>query len=210
VFWIIVAGVVLALVWRWSSHRWSLPCPSWLVPSPSRLARALDNPRLARLLFVDRTLDRIGLRSGQRVLEIGPGPGRLLIPAARRVQPDGEVVGLDIQSSMIARLQAGAKEAGVTNLVGIVGDAATTSPTGLFDVVILATALGEIPNRDATLRRCFDSLKPGGVLSITEMVPDPHFVSQSAVRRFAERAGFQHQRTEGSWLSFTANFNKPR
>ncbi len=35
------------------------------------------------------TLDRMGLQPGQRVLEVGPGPGRLLIPAARRVLPAG-------------------------------------------------------------------------------------------------------------------------
>jgi ubiquinone/menaquinone biosynthesis C-methylase UbiE len=119
-------------------------------------------------------------------LEIGPGPGRLLIPAAQRVQPHDDVVGLDIQPAMIARLQETAEAVGVTNLVGFVGDAATTSPPGEFDVVILATALGEIPNRDAALRRCFNAFKPGGVLSVTEMLPDPHFVSRRTVRRLAE------------------------
>lgn len=198
----IVSLALAALVWRWSSRRWSLPCPSWL-------AWGLENPRFARLLLVDRTLDRIGIRSGQRVLEIGPGPGRLLVPAAQRVKPDGEVVGLDIQPAMIARLQARAEAAGVNNLIAMVGDAATTSPAGQFDVVVLATALGEIPNRDAALRRCFEALKPGGVLSITEMVPDPHFVPRRTVVRVAEQAGFRHQRTQGSSWSYTANFQKP-
>ena len=201
-FWAVVAVVLAALAWRWSSRRWSLPCPSLV-------AGGWNNPRFARLLLVERTLDRIGIRPGQRVLEIGPGPGRLLIPVAQRVHPQGAVVGLDIQPAMIARLQAGASAAGVTNLVGLIGDAATTSPPGTFDVVILATALGEIPNRDAALRRCFDALTPGGVLSVTEMLPDPHFVRLKTVRRLAERAGFEHQHTEGSWLSFTANFTKP-
>ncbi len=31
-------------------------------------------------------------------MEIGADPGRLLIPAARRVMPGGEVVGIDIDS----------------------------------------------------------------------------------------------------------------
>ena len=199
----VIAVTLLALAWRWSSRRWSVPCPPWL-------AWGFENPRLARLLFVTRTLDRIGVRSGLRVLEIGPGPGRLLVPAAQRVQPDGEVVGLDIQPAMIDRLRARAQASGVSNLVGIVGDAATATPPGQFDVVFLATALGEIPNRTEALRRCFDALRPGGVLSITEMLPDPHFVGQGTVRRLAEQAGFRHLRTQGWWLSFTANFEKPR
>jgi hypothetical protein len=47
------------------------------------------------------------------------------------------------------------------------------------------------------------------VLSITEMLPDPHFVPKRMVRELAEHAGFQHQATHGSALYFTANFVKP-
>jgi len=48
------------------------------------------------LLGTYTTLDRIGLQPGQRILEIGAGNGRLLIPAAMRILPGGEAVGLDI------------------------------------------------------------------------------------------------------------------
>lgn len=157
----------------------------------------------------EKTLDRIGLRRGQRVLELGPGPGRLLIPAARRVEPEGEVVGLDIQPQMIDRLRSRAAEAGVKNLTGIVGDAATTVGPGEFDVVFLALTLGEIPDREAALRRSFEALRVGGILSVTEMFPDPHFVPRRTVHRLAERAGFRHVATHGSWPFFTANFVKP-
>jgi ubiquinone/menaquinone biosynthesis C-methylase UbiE len=199
-----VAGVVaIALMWRWLSLHRPLPCPSWL-------ASAIYQPGLARLYRVPTTLERIGVQPGQRVLEIGPGPGRLLIPIARHIGPMGEAVGLDIQPAMIDRLRANATVAGVSNLSAVVGDAATMSLPGDFDTVYLAMALGEIPDRDGTLQRCFRALKPGGVLSITEMLPDPHFVTQRTVCHLAEQVGFRHQRTIGSWLSFTANFEKPR
>jgi SAM-dependent methyltransferase len=98
---VIALSVTLTLMfvgWRWASRIWSLPCPSLV-------GWALESPLYGRFTGTEETLERIGLRPGQRVLEIGPGPGRLLIPAAGRVLPDGEVVGIDIQPGMIERLQ---------------------------------------------------------------------------------------------------------
>ncbi len=159
------------------------------------------------VLGTQTTLDRIGLRPGQRVLEIGPGPGRLLIPAGRRVLPDGEVIGLDIQPGMLERLRTRAVRDGVSNLTAVLGDA--TQPhfrPASFDVIYFCTALGEIPDCPATLRRCYEALRPGGRLSITEIFPDPHFQSRSTVRQLAEAAGFRPQTVKGPWYFFTANF----
>jgi len=132
-----------------------------------------------------------------------------LIPAAQRVRPHGQAVGLDIQAGMIRRLRDNAARTGTDNLIGVVGDVATMSLPGPFDIIFIALALGEIPDRVGTLRRCLQLLRPGGVLSITEMLPDPHFVPKRTARELAEHAGFQHLATHGSPLSFTANFVRP-
>lgn len=198
----LLALVVINLIWRWSSRRRSLPCPTWL-------AGGLESPWSDWLLGTQTTLDRIGLQPGQRVLEIGPGPGRLLIPAAQRVLPRGEVVGLDIQPGMIDRLKAQAAQADVSNLTTILGDATQPHfPPASFDVVYLCTVLGEIPDREAALRQCYAALRPGGRLSITEIFPDPHYQSRTAVQRLAEAAGFRLQEVQGPWYFFTANFAK--
>jgi ubiquinone/menaquinone biosynthesis C-methylase UbiE len=202
----IVLGVVglfvaIALAWRWASRVWSLPCPSvtaWMV----------DNPITERRTRT--TLDRLGLRPGQRILEIGPGPGRLLIPAALRVLPGGEAVGIDVQPGMIERLKAKAEKAGVTNLTPILGDAARPHVAeASFDLVFLCTALGEIPDRAAALAQCYRALKPGGILSVSEIFGDPHYQRRSVVQRLAEAAGFRLQSIQGGWWMFTANFVKP-
>jgi ubiquinone/menaquinone biosynthesis C-methylase UbiE len=194
--------VVISLAWRWASRKWSLPFP-WF------LAWTLDNPIHQRFSGKRTTLERLGLRPGQKVLEIGPGPGRLLIPAAQRVLPGGAAVGIDIQPRMIERLTARAKQAGVTNLTAVLGDAARPhAPEGSFDLVFLCTALGEIPDRAAALAQAYRALKPGGVLSITEMAGDPHYQSRSTVKRLAEAAGFRLQSIQGGWWFFTANFIK--
>lgn len=197
-----VVGLMLFVGWRWASRVWSLPCPSLF-------AWALESSLYGRFTRTEKTLDRIGLKPGQRVLEIGPGPGRLLIPAARRVLPGGEVVGIDIQPGMIRRLEERARQAKITNLTAILGDA--TQPLVLetsFDVAFLVTTLGEIRDRSATLVQCFRALKPGGILSITEMLPDPHYQSQATVKRLAEAAGFRLQSMEQEMGLYTANFVK--
>jgi ubiquinone/menaquinone biosynthesis C-methylase UbiE len=204
--WILIAllafAVVLSLGWRWASRVWSLPCPTLL-------AWTLESGLSDRIAGTTVTLERIGLRPGQRVLEIGPGPGRLLIPAARRVLPGGEVVGIDIQPGMIDRLQRRAKAADVTNLTAILGDATQSLVTeASFDVVFLVTVLGEIPDRAAALAQCFLALKPGGVLSITELFTDPHYQRRSTVKRLGESAGFRLASIHGGWWRYTANFVK--
>ena len=143
-------------------------------------------------------------------MEIGPGPGRLLLPAAHRILPGGEAVGIEIQPGMIERLKLRADKAGVTNLTAILGDATQALvPEAAFDLVFLCTALGEIPDRTAVLSQCYRALTPGGLLSITEKFGDPHYQSRSTVKRLAEDAGFRPQSIDGRWWFFTANFVKP-
>jgi ubiquinone/menaquinone biosynthesis C-methylase UbiE len=200
---VLVALVALGLGWRWASRKWSLPCPA-------ALAWSLENPIAQRFNGTRVTLDRLGLRAGQKILEIGAGPGRLLIPAAERVAPGGEAVGLDIQPAMLKRLEANARARGVTNVTAILGDAAGCHvPEESFDVVFLSAALGEIPDRPAALAQCFRALKPGGILSITEMFGDPHYQSRATAKRLAETAGFHLQSIAGGWWLYTATFIKP-
>jgi ubiquinone/menaquinone biosynthesis C-methylase UbiE len=162
--------------------------------------------------LVPPSLDRLELRPGLRVLDVGCGPGRLSIPVARAVGPDGEVVALDVQPGMLSRLEQRVARAGVLNLNihARLGDitADSVSPNS-FDRALLVTVLGEIPNREAALRSIFNALKPGGVLSITEIFPDPHYQTRKTVRRLAEAAGFRLRRLHGGVLSFTMNFEKP-
>ena len=198
----LVGLIAVNLWWRGESRRRSMPCPTWM-------SGLVEGPLMDRVLGTKTTLDRIGLRSGQRVLEVGPGPGRLLIPAAQRVLPGGEVVGLDIQPGMIERLKARAAKAGVSNLTPILGDATQSHfPPESFDVIYFCTVLGEIPDREAALQQCYAALKPGGLLSITEIFPDPHYQSRATVRWLAESAGFRQQVLQGPWYFFTANFAK--
>jgi cyclopropane fatty-acyl-phospholipid synthase-like methyltransferase len=197
---ILLAG----FVWRFASRRHELPCPVWL-----RWLVEMDNP-FTETNRADVILRHLELQPGMRVLDIGCGPGRLTIPAARQVGPQGEVVAIDLQPGMLRRAQEKAQAAGLNNIQFFqmgVGDGKLE--TGLADRALLVTVLGEIPDRGAALREVFAVLKPGGILSVTEIIFDPHFQSRETVLRLAGAAGFREKAFFGNRIAFTLNLEKP-
>ena len=181
----------------------STPCPHWLAP-------LLENPYMNAVAGSGVILERARVQPGMAVLDVGAGPGRLSVPAALRVGPMGRVVAFDIQSEMLARLHQAKTAAGVTNLETVLGEAGQGSlPSGPFDRVLLVTVLGEIADQRGALAEIFKRLKPGGLLSVTEVLPDPHYQSRTRVRRLAEGAGFEVADVQGSWYAFTMNLRKP-
>lgn len=194
-----------AAAWRQASRARRLPCPAWM-------GRILENPYSDRLAGASLLLARAGVVHGMRVLDAGCGTGRVSIAAAERVGASGEVVALDVQPAMLERVRCRAMARGATNvrtLAASVEAAAALCGEGVFDRVLLVTVLGEIPDREGALRALHAVLRPGGLLSVTEFLPDPHFQPRGAVRRMAEAAGFQAGESYGGALAFTSNFHKP-
>ena len=200
-----VLGVttVFVLGIRLLSRHQSTPCPPWLAP-------LLENPYMNAVAGGALILQRARVQPGMAVLDVGAGPGRLSVPAAKRVGPAGRVVAFDVQPAMLQRLDEAKAAAGVTNLHAVLGDAGKGSlPQGPFDRVLLVTVLGEIMDQEAALGEIFKLLKPGGLLSVTEVLPDPHYQSRRRVRRLAETAGFEVTEVLGPWYAFTMNLRKP-
>ena len=68
-------------------------------------------------------MDALGLKPGERVVDVGCGPGTTAIELASRVAPSGEVVGVDISPAMVAAAARRAAAAGATNARFVVADA---------------------------------------------------------------------------------------
>jgi ubiquinone/menaquinone biosynthesis C-methylase UbiE len=189
---LIIAG---GLVWRYAG--WV--CPSWLVP-------LLENPYVEAVAGASLLLQRAGVKPGMRVLDAGCGPGRVTIPAARTVGNDGSVTALDVQPQMLDRLRERLASQSIENVTPVLaglGEGKLASEE--FDVAFLVTVLGEVPDKLAALREIRTALRPAGVLSITEVLPDPHYQSLARVRELARGAGFREKRVFSGWLSFTVN-----
>jgi cyclopropane fatty-acyl-phospholipid synthase-like methyltransferase len=201
----LVGFIVLAgFAWRFASRRYSLPCPVWL-----RWLVELDNP-FSETNRSDVIVQHLDLQPGMNVLDIGCGPGRLTIPVAKQVGPQGQVVAIDLQPAMLRHAQERAQAANLNNIRFLqVGVGNGKLEVSLADRALLVTVLGEILNRETALREVFDALKPGGILSVTEIIFDPHFQSRDTVVRLAGTVGFREKEFFGNRIAFTLNLEKP-
>jgi len=201
ILWVIAIILVGNLLWRLASKRFSLPCPVWL----HRMVE-MDNP-FTRTNRASEIIMLLDIQPGMSVLDAGCGPGRLTLPLARAVGESGRVAALDIQEGMLERVKKKLIVEGLENvdlIKGGLGDGIL--PSDSFDRALLVTVLGEIPEKRSAVDEIFRALKPGGILSVTEVIFDPHFLRASTVEKIAEEAGFIKGSSFGNKLAYTYHF----
>ena len=142
---------------------------------------------------------------GERILEIGPGVGYYTLDIAEWVGPEGKVEIFDLQQEFLDHTTNRASEGGLANVIPTQGDA-TSLPyeDDSIDAVVLTAVLGEIPDPVAALREIARVLKPTGRLIVGELFGDPHFTTQSALKRQAGEAGLTWQSHSGNWFAYFA------
>lgn len=108
------------------------------------------------------------LRPGDRVLDVGCGPGTITVDLARRV-PDGVVVGIDAAEVVVADAESARAEAGVANARFAVGDVyALDEPDGTYDVVHAHQVLQHLSDPVRALTEMRRVLRPGGLLAVRD------------------------------------------
>ncbi len=119
-----------------------------------------------------RSVDRQGrfalpyLKSGQRLLDIGCGPGTITVGLAAIVAP-GEVTGMDLAESQIALARERAAEHKLQNTRFITGSVYEVPfPNETFDVVFCHTVFEHLKEPVPAMREIRRVLKPGGVAAL--------------------------------------------
>ncbi len=120
----------------------------------------------------------LGIKAGERVLDLGCGDGTTAIPAARL---GAEVLGVDISRNLVAAGNRRAEEAGLANCRFEHGDA--THLSGLqddsFDRVVSIFGAMFAPKPFDVAKEMVRVTKPGGSIAMGNWIPnDPTLVAQ--------------------------------
>ena len=144
-----------------------------LAPRPVKdWTERLERPDRVAGLKIDYIISALGMKPGTVVADIGAGPGVLTLPMAKAVAP-AKVYAVEIEQEFLDRIGAKAREAGVTNIVPVLGAFVDPKlPARDADVVLFHDVLHHIKDRAGYLKATARYVKPGGRIAIVELPPD--------------------------------------
>lgn len=123
------------------------------------------------------------LRPGEMVVDLGSGAGIDSLIAARKVGPEGYVIGVDMTPAMLEKARQAARQMGLSNVEFREGYAeALPVEDGWADVVISNGVLNLMPDKAAALEEMGRVLKPNGRLQIGDILVQKA-VPESAKRK---------------------------
>lgn len=126
----------------------------------------------------EELVDRLGVREGMDVLDLGCGDGTTAIPAAER---GANVLGVDIASNLVAAGNARARAAGLANLRFQEGDASNLDGIAdeSFDLVVSVFGAMFAPRPFDVAREMVRVARRGGRIVMGNWIPgDPTLVAQ--------------------------------
>ncbi len=112
----------------------------------------------------------LGLKTGDRVIDVCGGTGDLSILAAKAIGPHGRVTLYDINRAMMEGGKPKVAKASLTERIHFVqGDAEFMSfPEGSFDAAMVGFGVRNLTDMDKGLQEMYRVLKPGGKMMCLE------------------------------------------
>ena len=182
-------------------------------PAPTFSGRILDSEYRRFLQPPGQIIERSGIQYGMRVVEVGPGSGAFTNFVARVVGEKGHLYAVDLQSEMLAQLQVKLDRPENRDIqnVELIKRSAYELPFEFssIDLVYMVGVFQEIPDKGRALREFMRILKPGGILAISEFLPDPDYPWMSTTAQMGMKGGFIIDAMEGNLWSYTVRFKKP-
>ncbi|SER80285.1 class I SAM-dependent methyltransferase [Natrinema salaciae] len=135
----------------------------------------------------EAAIDRLALEPGDRVLEVGCGPGVNFEPVRREIGAEGELVAVDYSPGMIANARDRIDARGWENVRVRRADATTVEFEEPFDAALASLSLSVMPDVRRTVEHIYRSIGPGARLGVVDVRPAPSGpvrVLNPLIRRF--------------------------
>ncbi len=175
---------------------------------PHQMAFTLLVPLRNIFLSPKQLMKRLELKEDSSVLEVGPGPGYFSMKIAKNLSR-GKLILADIQQEMLDYAKKRMDKKSITNVdYYLCNGTEFEFPDNSFDRIFMVTVLGEIENKMAYINEFNRIIKPGGILSISELAGDPDKLSVEEVKELVQISDFEFYKIFGNARNYTINFKK--
>lgn len=113
-------------------------------------------------------LDHVGFEAGMRCLDLGCGGGDVTLELARRVGPDGHVVGVDMDDVKLDLARDVAARHGISNVEFRVSNVYAWAEPDTYDLVYCRNLLQHLSRPVDVLRTMWDAVREGGVIVVED------------------------------------------
>jgi SAM-dependent methyltransferase len=126
---------------------------------------------LSRVLLptTSQLLNRVGLEKGMNCLDVGCGGGNVTILLARLVGPQGKVVGMDLDSEILALAQQDAEAGQFGNIEFRQTDVSSSLGEEDYDLVYARFLLSHLSEPLRCLQAMVKACKPNGVIVVEDI-----------------------------------------
>jgi ubiquinone/menaquinone biosynthesis C-methylase UbiE len=165
----------------------------------STYIKALEDPSREAWQQTDKVVETLGLKPGERVADLGSGPGYFTLRIARAVGSTGKVYAVDVSREMLDHLAKQAKSQHLNNIQPVLAEPRDPKlPPASVDVIFICDTLHHISERVTYFPLLMRALKPGGRLvnidfhkrTLPVGPPVEMKIPKAEMVREAEAAGF--------------------
>jgi len=160
-----------------------------------------ESPDRAEWQKPDEVVQKMNLKSGDIVADIGAGIGYFTRLFAKAVGPQGKAIGLDIESSMVEYMKEDARKLSLKNYEArVVKPDDPELAAKSVDVIFICDTYHHIEDRLNYLKRLTAALKPNGRIVIVDFYKKPlpvgprssaHKISEEEVKKEFQKAGYR-------------------